>query len=1021
MPKRANQIIRLTLSVLILSMLHTAAGAKTIYVDDDAAGANNGSSWANAYTFLQEALADANLADKRVEIRVAQGTYRPNGGLVAIPGFDWRTTTFQLINGVTLKGGYAGLGAPDPNVRDVGLYKAILSGDLNGNDVDVVDPCDLLSEPTRADNSYHVVTGNSTDETALMDGFIITAGNADRDEWQGNSSGGGMSNHSASPTVANCTFTTNAAVRDGGGMYNYSSSNPKVTGCTFRGNWASHGGGIANAHSSPTLDNCAFSENYADWEGGGMLNSYNSPTLTNCTFAANSADNGGGMSNFVEGNPTLRGCTFSGNTAEESGGGIYTDYYANPTLDNCTFSWNSANQNGGGVYNHENSDGTLISCIFAGNSCGNGGGGMWNSMSSPTLRDCIFTGNSADFGGGIATGFESRPVLVNCTFRGNSAGWGGGMANSWDSNSVLTNCTFTSNRADGGAGGLHNFNSSAAMANCILRDNGLPQVVGDAVVSYSDVQRGWPGEGNIDADPLFANPGHWADANDPNIIVEPKDPNAVWVDGDYHLKSQAGRWDPVGESWVVDDITSPCIDAGDPNSPVGDEPEPNGGRINMGAYGGTKEASMSPVAETVVYIQWLGHSSVKLWAEDCIVYVDPQSLSISPHDATLVLVTHSHGDHYSASDIARVANTQTQFIAPPDVVTQYGKGQAIAPGQVIESYCARLTAVSAYNTNKTNHPKSRNWVGYVIELGGKRIYVAGDTDLIEEMKSLGDIDVAILPAGGTYTMNAVEAAEATQYIKPDLAIPYHWGQNVGTIADAQIFAQLARCAVKIMTVGEMISSDNWPVYSPLLAHWALDETAGDLANDSVGAYDGMLYGGPAWLPSGGKTAGALQLDGVDDYVATPFVSNPNKGPFSVYAWVKGGAAGAVIVSQTDGAGTGATWLGADPVQGRLMTALVPPAAGRLSPQPLVSGFVLMDGQWHHVGLVWDGSQRHLYADGAEVAKDTGALAALQSCDGGLHLGVGKGVDAGTFWAGLLDDVRIYSVALSPAELEQIAR
>ena len=112
-------------------------------------------------------------------------------------------------------------------------------------------------------------------------------------------------------------------------------------------------------------------------------------------------------------------------------------------------------------------------------------------------------------------------------------------------------------------------------------------------IEYSDVQSGWPGEGNIDADPCFAAAGYWVDAANPDIPAEPDDPNPAWVNGDYHLKSQTGRWDPNSESWVLDDVTSSCIDTGDPNSPVGDEPEPNGARINMGAYGGTAEASMS--------------------------------------------------------------------------------------------------------------------------------------------------------------------------------------------------------------------------------------------------------------------------------------------------------------------------------------------------------------------------------------------------------------------------------------------
>jgi L-ascorbate metabolism protein UlaG (beta-lactamase superfamily) len=675
------------------------------------------------------------------------------------------------------------------------------------------------------------------------------------------------------------------------------------------------------------------------------------------------------------------------------------NYEGTPNLTGCVFSRNSAYY-GGGMYNY-NSSPVLTGCRFRGNSASLGGG-MYNSGSSPALTNCIFAGNAASTGGGIDNYPQNSPTLVNCTFVGNWAKKGSGLA------------CFSSGPENA---------STVVMTNCIFRDHGA-EIVNDGPsiveVTYSDVRGGWFGEGNIDADPLFANPGYWADANDPNVAVEPNDPNAAWVDGDYHLKSQVGRWDPVSEGWVVDDVTSPCIDAGDPNSPVGDEPGPNGGRINMGAYGGTAEASMSPSGPTV-YIQWLGHASVKVWAEDCIVYVDPQRLSLSPHDATLVLVTHTHGDHYSPTDIARVSNAQTKFIGPPDVVRQYGKGENIAPGQTIESYCARLTAVPAYNTNKPNHPKSNNWVGYIIELGGKRIYVAGDTDLIEEMKSLGDINVAFLPAGGTYTMNAVEAAEATQYIEPDLAIPYHWGQVVGTLADAQTFVQLARCPAKVMTVGETISSDNWPVYSPLVAHYKLDEPAGGVAQDSAGDFDGTLHGGPAWQAKGGKIGGALQLDGTDDYISTPFVSNPADGAFSAFAWVKGGAPGQVVISQTDGTGSGEIWLGADPLQGKLMTGLIPPPAGRAATSALNSDFIVIDGQWHHVSFVWDGSRRYLYADGAEVAKDAIAISPLKSATGGLHLSAGKSLEAGAFWLGLIDDVRIYNQALDAAEVAALAR
>ena len=122
------------LRVLIAILLCQFAYGKLIYVDDDATGLNDGTSWENAYVYLQEALADANIADKPVDIFVAQGVYKPNGGLVAIPEFDWRTTTFQLINGVALRGGFAGFGEIDPDARDIESYETILSGDLNGDD-----------------------------------------------------------------------------------------------------------------------------------------------------------------------------------------------------------------------------------------------------------------------------------------------------------------------------------------------------------------------------------------------------------------------------------------------------------------------------------------------------------------------------------------------------------------------------------------------------------------------------------------------------------------------------------------------------------------------------------------------------------------------------------------------------------------------------------------------------------------------------------------------------------------------
>ncbi|MBN2594730.1 MAG: LamG domain-containing protein [Sedimentisphaerales bacterium] len=255
---------------------------KTIYVDADAAGANDGSSWADAYNYLQDALMIASAGD---EIRVAQGVYRPDQG----GGYTQsdREATFYLIDGVTLKGSYAGFGALKPNTRDRVVYKTILSGDLSGND----DP----NFTNNSENSYHVVTSSYTGEATVLDGFTITGGNALNDSSLIEQGGGMYNDISSKTTVIDCTFTANQAV-DGAGMYNGFNCSPTLINCCFIGNSAlEEGGGIYNDfHSQSTFTNCIFAGNSAGYHGGGIYNhQIDSLILTNCTFAYNSAENGG--------------------------------------------------------------------------------------------------------------------------------------------------------------------------------------------------------------------------------------------------------------------------------------------------------------------------------------------------------------------------------------------------------------------------------------------------------------------------------------------------------------------------------------------------------------------------------------------------------------------------------------------------------------------------------------------------------------------------------------------------------
>ena len=577
--------------LFLLSIGRTSFANHIIYVDDDAVDNNDGSSWQSAYIFLQDALAEAEIANKPIEIRVARGIYKPYQG-------SWEKATdsrasFQLINDVTIVGGYAGFGESDPNTRDVELYETILSGDLNGNDIEVNDPCDmLLAEFNRGDNSNTIIKGSNTNASALLDGFTITGGYSTGISMGPLNGGAGMYIASGSPTIINCTFKGNATSQAGGGMYNIAGS-PTLIDCKFENNYAEFGAGMYNTYtiyipqrSKPVLINCSFNGNYSGREGGSIYNFKSDPNLTNCKFSHNFAlVYGAGIYNSYS-NIELSDTLFIENTAG-SGGGIYSEDNSSLIVTNCNFRNNIAKAVfGGGICNWDANELILTNCTFNGNTAMRDGGGIFNRRTSSTLKNCILTGNKA-YGELIYTGE------------------GGGLYAFGDT--ILNNCTFSGNWAHQGRAISKYSDSFLRLNNCILWNGGdeiSKSNPSTLTVTYSNIQGGMEGEGNIDADPCFANPGYWADADDPNIVVEPNDPNAVWVDGDYHLKSQAGRWDPVSQSWVQDDTTSPCIDAGDPNSPIGHEPFPNGGIINMGAYGGTVEASKSyfgkPVCETII-------------------------------------------------------------------------------------------------------------------------------------------------------------------------------------------------------------------------------------------------------------------------------------------------------------------------------------------------------------------------------------------------------------------------------------
>jgi hypothetical protein len=509
---RNSRALRTSPLVLITLLLCSFAYGKVIHVDDDATGANDGTSWENAYFHFQDALTDANMAEKPVEILVAQGIYKPDHGTGFTLGHCGMK--FQLYSGVTILGGFAGTGSVDPDTRNIEAYKTILSGDLSGDDADVTNHEDLSGEPTRAENSDRVVDGSDTDETAVLDGVTITAGST------------GMHNRYGYPTIVNCTFI-NAST----GMRNWDSS-PTLTNCTFKGHWGN-----------------------AIRQSNGVL------TLTHCLFSGNS---GTSIHSSPKVELTLSNCTFVDNVSYEA-----IDFWGeNLRLYNCEF----RNNIGSGVSS--------------------------TGHAEFIAEDCTFTGNV-----GMSINHKrGRMVVSNCVFAGNIGGFRSSGISSWSPYTIIRNCTFSDNSSDDNDGSVLYFIRGGKVSNCIIWGNSSPVIGGreqEIFLNYCNVQGGWPGEGNIDVDPNFVEPGYWDQNGTPQDAGDD-----FWIDGDYHLRSQAGHWDEQSQTWIPDDVTSLCIDAGDPNGPIGIEPFPNGGQANIGAYGVSDEASKTffggPVCETII-------------------------------------------------------------------------------------------------------------------------------------------------------------------------------------------------------------------------------------------------------------------------------------------------------------------------------------------------------------------------------------------------------------------------------------
>ena len=201
-----------------------------------------------------------------------------------------------------------------------------------------------------------------------------------------------------------------------------------------------------------------------------------------------------------------------------------------------------------------------------------------------------------------------------------------------------------------------------------------------------------------------------------------------------------------------------------------------------------------------VFIQ----NSIRIRSDNGTIYVDPFRMKEEPHDADYVLITHSHYNHFSIEDIRKVVGKKTLLVVPEKMEDDAGELRpdvkdivTVKPGIYKEINGLELETVPAYNTIKPFHPKRAEWVGYILRLDGKRIYIAGDTGATKEARQV-KCDIALLPIGGTFTMDAKKAADLTNLIRPEYAIPVHYGSSVGKKSDGQTFASLVKGPVKVV-------------------------------------------------------------------------------------------------------------------------------------------------------------------------------------------------------------------------------
>ncbi|MFN8289053.1 MAG: right-handed parallel beta-helix repeat-containing protein [Chitinophagaceae bacterium] len=533
------------LSVVFAFFFLLRMEAQTVrYVKPIASGTGDGSSWANASSGLQDMI-DASASGD--ELWVAAGTYLPSRDPFgnAAPA-DPRDKTFFTKDGVKIYGGFNGTETA-VNQRNWNTNITILSGDIG-------------TPLINTDNCYHVIVSAHNGLSTVLDGLTITSGNAD------------------GPDFILLPGFIVVSRYDGGGIF-LGTSSVSISNCNFSANTAAGGGGAISCYvsSSPVITNTVFTGNQANGSNGGAIDSFwgGTPVLTSCTFRSNSAIGNGGAIN-CDGHLTLTNCSFIDHTAGNYGGAVFAPDAA---ISNCLFSGNAANF-AGALY-VSGAATRADHCVFINNSAVVDGGALLANCPLVLKLNFFYNNRSNVYGGAISKTGLSTDSVIQCVFKNNTAAKGGALASS--SLLHVFNSTFSGNSSTNSSSVYQYFSSSGEIINSIIRGDGIADdATSTTTASYSNIQGGYAGAGNIDADPLFA------DVNDPD------GPDNTWGTADDGLRLQCG---------------SPSIDAGrNDQIPPGTATDITGSprilntTVDMGAYEGAAPASytlaMANVSDT---------------------------------------------------------------------------------------------------------------------------------------------------------------------------------------------------------------------------------------------------------------------------------------------------------------------------------------------------------------------------------------------------------------------------------------